>query len=908
MRGGRAETEGVRRRLVFPGLMLLAASGARAGNAWVPLTVQETAGIARIGSLVTQGVPLPRGRVTLLSQLRILDLATGAAVPAQFETLATWPDGSVRWVLADFPADVAAYGTAAFALTQDPFTPAPAPQSPLIVVPDPGGGLAVGTGVAGFRVASGRLLDAARLAGMGDVIAPGACDVVLTAAGRTLRASADPGATPVLEESGPLRAVIRVDGTFRDAGGSMLAYRARLRFVAGGAGVTISLTVKNGQAATHPNNVWDLGSAGSVLFDDLSLVVPLQGPGPRTFAAWGETNVESGPFTTSAVLYQESSGGNRWDWPTHVNRFNVVPMTMRGYEIRVDATPRANGNRSPGFLDVLSPATGLAAGVRESWQNFPKAVRAIAAPAALSIGLWPDEFPDQHELQGGEEKEHVIALWFHGPGVSPAEVEARLLELTHPLRARPQFDAVSRSGALPPMGPVSPAAFPDWENTCRFIAFDAGDRSFFTQREEIDEYGWRNFGEAFADHETDCGTQCWDCPVSHDNNQYDTDWAALAWWLRSGEPEWLQLGDEGVRHLRDVDVYHTDADTPAYDRGLFWHTTHDTNAYTCTHRSFSALMSPACTPYLSGGPGLGHLYTEGLLLHGYLTGDRRSFEVHEELERYLVTRYALDAPTPGSSYEPRAWANALTTAVEGYRRSGDQALLDLATRIVLDSETATNPAHDGTNFGHAMLMKALGRYLQLESDLGLSSSPDAQRALRSLQDLARNMRANYPPQQDVLDFRCSDGMWWAHAFTPPGDPDEADFAARGRAFFQAGERTAWFNTYITNKGLAHVATNGHPNAWFEQGRVPEEVTDLRVRRAGDNVVLSWSPVMRDAFGKTIAVGEYRLHRSTARPTRFGDAPLATSPATSFTAAGDAIDGTLRFYEVRAVASPGLEGP
>ena len=64
-------------------LLALAASSARAAGLFVPLVVQETAGVERLGSPVTSGIPLPQGRVRWTSQLRILDRSTGQPVPGR---------------------------------------------------------------------------------------------------------------------------------------------------------------------------------------------------------------------------------------------------------------------------------------------------------------------------------------------------------------------------------------------------------------------------------------------------------------------------------------------------------------------------------------------------------------------------------------------------------------------------------------------------------------------------------------------------------------------------------------------------------------------------------------------------------------------------------------------------------
>ena len=52
---------------------------------------------------VTSGVPFPKGVLGSERQLRLLD-GQGREAPLQVETLARWPDGSVKWALLDFQA------------------------------------------------------------------------------------------------------------------------------------------------------------------------------------------------------------------------------------------------------------------------------------------------------------------------------------------------------------------------------------------------------------------------------------------------------------------------------------------------------------------------------------------------------------------------------------------------------------------------------------------------------------------------------------------------------------------------------------------------------------------------------------------------------------------------------------
>src|SRR6185295_6153430 len=48
--------------------------------------------------------------------------------------------------------------------------------------------------------------------------------------------------------------------------------------------------------------------------------------------------------------------------------------------------------------------------VEHFWQNFPKAIEADGR--RLTLRLWPKQFADAHEIQGGEQKTHAFALAF----------------------------------------------------------------------------------------------------------------------------------------------------------------------------------------------------------------------------------------------------------------------------------------------------------------------------------------------------------------------------------------------------------------------------------------------------------------------------------------------------------------
>ena len=152
-----------------------------------------------------------------------------------------------------------------------------------------------------------------------------------------------------------------------------------------------------------------------------------------------------------------------------------------------------------------------------------------------------------------------------------------------------------------------------------------GDNSFFNKRDAIDEFGWRHFGELYADHEKALATDT-EYFVSHYNNQYDPLCGMLYQWTVSGDHRWKELADNLAKHVANIDVYHTSLDKPEYSGGLFWHTDHYVPAHTAGHRTYSKNQPSGVYEDHAGGGGPGgqHCYTNGLLHHYLLTGSNTS--------------------------------------------------------------------------------------------------------------------------------------------------------------------------------------------------------------------------------------------------------------------------------------------
>ena len=107
----------------------------------IPLTVANPTTTPRFSWPITSGVPLPPGVLSRGNALCLTD-ASGARSPLQWEPLALWPDGSVKWALLDFQADVPADSEAKFHLEK---ASGPAPE-PRVKLSRRGDAVRIGTG------------------------------------------------------------------------------------------------------------------------------------------------------------------------------------------------------------------------------------------------------------------------------------------------------------------------------------------------------------------------------------------------------------------------------------------------------------------------------------------------------------------------------------------------------------------------------------------------------------------------------------------------------------------------------------------------------------------------------------------------------------------------------------------
>ena len=698
--------------------------------------VRESAGVARRNEPVSVSVPFAAGQCGA-SALWTLSDPTGMPVPCQTRVLAVWPDGSVKWLHCTFLASADANETVAYGLSasiQEQYPRNRADDAPakigVIHGPlDPADGITTS-----ITVDTGPIRYVFYAPYPGSFLASfekgqffGGMTMSLFDANDSEHQAVFESVT--VEESGPLRVRLRQRGSF--ASNCKLQFTAVADFYAGSSRARFSLTIENWSRARHHGGFWDLGDPGSFLFRGLE--IRLNKSADRSFDSihWSVAPAAPGrdAFADQVEIYQDSSGSENWRSRNHVNYRGIIPQQFQGFRIRHHAE-ESHGLRASPTLFVQSTAGGAGVAPVDFWQKCPAAL--TGDKSGISWQPFPRQFSHLHELQPGEQCTHVAWLDFAPPG---DDAPCQRLDWAHvPLEVRCAPQVYAESGAVPYLPDEDTKPRP--ELTTMLHEALEGPRNFFLKREVVDEYGWRNYGDTWADHEEAYYPGPHKPIISHYNNQFDILHGFLVEYLRSGDRRWWELADPLARHVMDVDIYHTDRDKAAYNGGLFWPTNHYYDAGTSTHRSMGREMSLTGTTGVGGGPGSEHNFSSGLLLYHYLTGNERARETVVGLADWVVAmdngrQHVLgllsDQPTgiatltnaPGYDGPGRGAANSIMALADGYRATGSEKYLNKADELIrrtihprdkIADRQLDNPE---LRWSYTMHLQAIMRYLEV---------------------------------------------------------------------------------------------------------------------------------------------------------------------------------------------------
>ncbi|MFC1719490.1 hypothetical protein ACFL6S_37920, partial [Candidatus Poribacteria bacterium] len=644
----------------------------------IKLTLTNEMPFERKAEPITCGMPLARGFAQKADELTLLG-ADGRAVPVQISTTSTYKDDTPRWVLLGFQVDVPAKGEAIYRLVRD----RRAPISRKLTFKLEDGVAEIDTGAAQFRIDTScfRLFDSVIVDGNELLSSGSGSGAILEEEDGSVHGDDLKTTKAEFEDDGPMSVVLAVRGQIRPGEELPLAdYICRMHFYAGKSEVRVFYTLHNPDAHRHPGNIWDLGSGGSIFMEDFSIFLPLA---PDSWASRIGIDADS-PTISATKLYQDSSGGVNWDLVNHIDKNYEVPTSFRGYRVYKADQKVSEGHRADGWIHARGNRGGIGIGLREFWQNFPKTLELDGD--RLRIGLWPGEFAGVHEMLGGEQKTHEMLFVFHDASTGEQSVEQRMGAFHHPMYAVPDSEAIYGTRAFWPTAQLDRERFKVLEQTCDTFIYPLGERqaSVITKWEQIDEFGWRHFGDTFADNEGAPAKMVEDFPeyhfgrqpISHYGNEYDVNYGVMLQGLRRSDPKWMWLADVMCRHYADICVYHTDVDgSDAYSHGPFMHTTHDTAAFRSTHRMYPRETKIYELQYSSGGPNAGHCYVASLAQHYYLTGDRVSREAFLEVADWAVHSSWFTRMMMG---DKRGIGNLLMTHIYAYQLTKDRKYYEAA--------------------------------------------------------------------------------------------------------------------------------------------------------------------------------------------------------------------------------------
>jgi YetA-like protein len=735
----------------------------------IPLLVEERSGLERTSEPVTVGIPLPRGVVFELSQLVLLKDKNQPA-PLQVEALSRWFDGSAKWVLLDFQADVEGGGTSKYLVECRDRPEAIEDQKGIAITESPEF-VAIDTGCASFSLGTtthrpfNRVLVDGR-----DFVDSAQSEICLV--DNESREYWPQIRDISVETRGRLRVTLCARGEFQSPDERTFAdFISRLSFYANSGLVEMKFTLRNSSSAHHPGGLWDLGDEGSVYFKDLSMRLALSEAAAQKIlwtAGPGQPPVEEN--APRFEIYQDSSGGHNWKSTNHVNRFGKLGSTFRGYRVKAGGVTIQEGKRSNPVVSIRTEDKVISAAIQQFWQNFPKSID--VEDNRLSLRFFPKQFQDIYELQGGEQKTHTAYLLFEG-----SDADSGSLEWIHDRlapRTTPSWysDSKAISYLAPPeLSDKGSKSLKSLESLVDSAV--TGENTFFHRREIIDEYGWRNFGDLYADHEAIGHTG--DRPlVAHYNNQYDVIQGAVIQYFRSGNMHWFELASDLAKHVIDIDIYHTREDRKEFNGGLFWHTQHYTDAATATHRAYSKMGRGDKSRYQAGGgPSSEHNYTTGLLHYYFLSGDLAAKETVKGLADWVINMdrrsegflgffdrrpRGLSSMTVSADYHGpgRGCGNSINALLDAfvvtrYKNYWDKAEELIRRSIHPNDDIGGRDLDDVEHrWSYTVFLQVLGKYLDLKADMGELDYMYVY-AKESLLHYARWMLNHELPYASVLD-------------------------------------------------------------------------------------------------------------------------------------------------------------
>ncbi|WP_328832590.1 Tat pathway signal sequence domain protein [Streptomyces sp. NBC_00252] len=561
----------------------------------------------------TVGVPWPMGTYQEGQAFAVTD-AGGAAVPVQSWPIAYWPDGSLKWT-----AHAVSSGSGKLTLTAGD-TAAPGKK---VTVDKRGGTIDVSTGVITARIGkNGSTLIKSVTRGSTEIARNGRLVLIRQpeiededqGTVKTERFDGTIGEVTV-EQDGPVRAVVRIDGKHRKGGRSWLPFSIRLYFYAGADSfrmvhtITFDGTVEPGKASG--DFIRGLGVRFTVPMRDQAydrhIRIGGEGTGLLREAVQGITGLRRDPgATVQAAQYagQKLADPSTWDQRV-TSRLQYIPkwgdytlsqLSADGFTLRKRTTkgygwiPAGGGGHASGFGYVGGASGGFSFGLRDFWEKFPAQLDirdAHTDEAEVTLWLWsPEAQPMDLRFYHDGMGQDTYAKQLEGLEITYEDYEpefgtpygiARTSELLFwANESTPSAEALAQQVdavrvlpqlAAPPAQLIKSKVFgpglysePDRSTTAKAKIEDHLDFLFTYYKDQVAQRRWYGFWD-YGDfmHSYDTVRHQWRYDIggyAWDNSELSPDiWLWFAY-IRSGRADIFRFAEALTRHTGEVDVYH----------------------------------------------------------------------------------------------------------------------------------------------------------------------------------------------------------------------------------------------------------------------------------------------------------------------------------------------------------------
>src|ERR1017187_112085 len=544
---------------------------------------------------ISWGVPWPRGSVGR-EQTFTLTPGDGKSLPLQSWPLAYWPDGSIKWT--GF-ATVAGPG-ASGALKLSPGNSV-APASPVRVNAS-GRAIDIDTGRLRCQIPRDGQFLIESMSMEGRVVAEKAR---LLCRLENSESFASRIAKVTVEQNGPVRAVVKIEGVHRATEGARegLPFGGRLYFFAGSAQVRLVHSIVF-DGDDQKDFIKGLGVAFSVPMreqvhnrhvrfsgeGDGLWAEPVQpATGRRALVAPGGQGSSyadqlAGKPLPNKEAFNPAGQKLLTDWAVW-DAYKLVQPTADGFIIQKRTNPQscwldaAGGKRASGLVFVGDATGGLAVGLKNFWQSYPTSLEvegAATSAAEIYVWLWSPDAPAM-DLRHYDTKAHDLDSSYEDvqPGFSTPHGVARTSEMTlfpsAGVAAREDVAHQARNAEEPPMLVATPEhlhsagvfgiwSLPDRATPAKLPFEEQLDAAFSLYHKEVEQrhwYGFWNYGDVM--HQHDGPRHMWRYDVggfAWDNSELGTDlWLWYAF-LRSGRANIFRMAEAMTRHTGEVDVYH----------------------------------------------------------------------------------------------------------------------------------------------------------------------------------------------------------------------------------------------------------------------------------------------------------------------------------------------------------------